>query len=265
MNAFRAFYQTIKPKTVTPAPAPAPKVWYYPSSVPYVEQYEEMLEAPHLLIAGTTGSGKSTVLNGIMMTALALYAPSDAKFILIDPKIVELSQYKHLPHVVEFVREARDVPAVLERVNAYMEEEYERMERKGIRQSTSSHVYVVIDELADLMISEERREIQRLLQRILAKGRAANIHCIVCTQAPSRKIIPAELVLNIPNRIALRCLNSIESRQIINQSGAEKLIGYGKAYYLSPKNGISKIEGIPFYTDDEIAERVSFWVRQKAA
>lgn len=258
-DALRKMYENVNP---TPVLLPkGEKTWYYPSAV-YVEQYKEMLEAPHLLIAGTSGSGKSTVLNGILMTAMALYAPCDAQFILIDPKIVELAQYKKLPHVLDFVTESKDVPDVLERVNDYMNEEYMRMERKGIRQSNGTHLYLFIDELADLMISDEKRTIQRLLQRILAKGRASNIHVIACTQAPNRKVIPAELVLNFTNRVALRCLNSIESRQIINQSGAEKLIGYGKAFYLSPKNGITELNGIPFYSDGEIDEMVSFWVGQ---
>lgn len=257
---FKQMYENINP---TPVLLPKePKTWYYPAGRPYVEQYKEMLESPHLLIAGTSGSGKSTVLNGILMTAMTIYAPCDAQFILIDPKIVELSQYKKLPHTLEFVTESKDVPNVLERVNDYMHDEYARMERKGIRQSKSAHLFIFIDELADMMISDEKKEIQRLLQRILAKGRAANIHVIACTQAPNRKVIPAELVLNFTNRIALRCLNSIESRQIINQSGAEKLIGYGKAFYLSPKSGITQIEGIPFYSDEEIEDMVSFWVNQ---
>lgn len=257
---FKQMYENINP---TPVLLPKePKTWYYPAGRPYVEQYKEMLESPHLLIAGTSGSGKSTVLNGILMTAMTIYAPCDAQFILIDPKRVELSQYKKLPHVIKFVTESKDVPDILGSVNDYMDEEYARMERKGIRQSKSAHLFVFIDELADMMISDEKKEIQRLLQRILAKGRAANIHVIACTQAPNRKVIPAELVLNFTNRIALRCLNSIESRQIINQSGAEKLIGYGKAFYLSPKSGITQIEGIPFYSDEKIEDMVSFWVNQ---
>ena len=253
---------TAAPAVKAPS-APSAPVWHYPTNVTYVKEFADMLKAPHLLIGGTTGSGKSTVLNGIMVAAITTMSPSKASFILIDPKCVELSQYENLPHVWKYIEDAEDVPGVLDTVIAYMEAEYRRMKAAGIRQSDAQHLYIVIDELADLMISAYRKPIQEKMQKILAKGRAANIHLFACTVAPSRKVIPAELVLNFTNRVALRCLTAIESRQIINVSGAEKITGHGKAMYLSPQKGVETLTGIPYYTDEEIEDRVAFWVCQK--
>ena len=238
----------------------APKVWQKPQDGFY-EQYKDMFDSTHLLIAGTTGSGKSTLLNGILYTAMTTYAPNEVGFVLVDTKYVELSPYKHLPHTYEFIKHASEVPSMLDDVIFHMEREYERMEEQGIRKSRSKHLYVIIDELADLMCSPYAKDIKAKLQVVLQKGRAANIHIIACTQAPSRKVIPAELVLNFTNRVALRCLSSIESRQILTVGGAEKIRGYGRGKYLSPKDGITDVD-IPLIPEKQIEERILFWLCQ---
>ena len=263
-------YPNMIQKLTTPsAPKPAQKeiapksyTWYYPQNAKCVKRYIDMMDSPHLLIAGQTGSGKSTLLNGILYSALAMKCPAEAMFVLIDVKHVELSPYKKLPHVWKFVTEADDVPSVLHTINRYMDSEYTAMEQAGIRKSTSTHIYIVIDELADLLMSAHSRDIKYEMQRILQKGRAANIHIIACTQSPSRKTLPAELVINFTNRIALPCVSAIESRQIINKAGAEKLKGYGTALYMSPMKEIETLTGIPVFTDAEIKERIDFWVNQ---
>lgn len=251
-------------RTQKQAQKPAPKqkkVWNKPDGQ-YYEQYKDMFDGTHLLIAGTTGSGKSTLLNAILYTAVTAYAPNEVGFVLVDTKYVELSPWKHLPHTYEFIKHAKDVPSMLDDVIFHMECEYKRMEEQGIRKSRSKHLYVVIDEMADLMCSPYAKEIREKLQIVLQKGRAANIHIIACTQAPSRKVIPAEIVLNFTNRVALRCLSSIESRQILTVGGAEKIKGFGKGKYLSPKDGIVDVD-IPLITEDEITQRILFWLVQK--
>lgn len=259
MVVFNRFKNTQK-QPQKPAPK-QPKIWVKPEGG-YYPQYKDMFDATHLLIAGTTGSGKSTLLNGILYTAVTAYAPNEVGFVLVDTKYVELSPWKHLPHTYEFIKHAQDVPSMLDDVIFHMECEYKRMEEQGIRKSRSKHLYVVIDELADLMCSPYAKEIKAKLQVVLQKGRAANIHIIACTQAPSRKVIPAELVLNFTNRVALRCLSSIESRQILTVGGAEKIKGFGKGKYLSPKDGIVDVS-IPLIEEDKINKRILFWMAQK--
>lgn len=240
---------------------PMPPYWYKPKES-YIELYKEMFEGTHLLIGGETGSGKSTVLNGIMLTTITTKTPTDAMFYLIDTKEVELSQYKELPHTIRFITEAKDVPDLLEFVCQYMEAEYHRMANIGIRKSDNPHMYIIIDEIADLLLSPYSRAIKNGLQRILQKGRAANIHIIACTQSPSRKTLPAELVINFTNRVALHCASAIESRQILNEKGAESIQGYGTILYKAPMKGIKEYDGLPFYSDEEIARRVKFWTDQ---
>ena len=154
-----------------------------------------------------------------------------------------------------------EVADMLEEIYTEMMERYEEMDAKHLRKYDGKDLYIIIDELADLMTGEYSRRIKTGLQRLLQKGRAAKIHIIAATQAPSRKVIPAEIVLNFTDRIALRCLSSIESRQIINVSGAEKIKGYGKAMYLSPSAGITWLS-IPFVSDETLDEIVSFWEDQ---
>lgn len=201
---------------------------------------EDILTSPHTLIAGTTGSGKSVLLNNIILSFLNTRGCNNS-LVLIDPKRVELSVYKNFPHCVGYTSDMNTAIHYLDQVLSIIEARYKEMERKQIRQYEGGHYYVIIDELADIMISPQKKEFQLKLQKILQIARAANVHVIACTQAPSRQVIPAAIVLNFTNRIALRCLNNIESRQIINMAGAEKLPQYGQAYYLSPKNGITKI------------------------
>lgn len=216
-----------------------------------------VLGAEHCLIAGTTGCGKSTLLHGIMGDLLKINAPSDARLVLIDPKRVELSRYKGLPHCKSYTQTPEGAVAVLREVEVEMMSRYTSMERQGVDTFCGGKIYVVIDELAPLMISEKAREIRWLLQNVLQLGRAAGVHVIACTQAPNRKIIPAELVLNFSMRIGMRCLSPIESRQIIGAKGCEVLPRYGKAlvaYYSEMRTA-----SIPNTDRAEVAELVDYW------
>lgn len=220
---------------------------------------DELLSATHLLIAGTTGSGKSVLINDIMLSLITKKTPASASVILIDPKRIELSAYKTLPFAKAYVQEPWQVETVLRRTIDEMEQRYKEIARMGLRLWQGGALYIVIDELADLMISGAASQIKRLLQRLLQLGRAAGIHIIAATQAPGRKIIPAELVLNFTDRVALRCLSGIESRQIIGVNGAELLPIYGEAYYRNP-NGLKRV-AIPITPENDLQNRIAYWKR----
>ena len=237
-----------------------------PPSAPYVPKYKEILEtATHLLIGGTTGSGKSVMLNGLMHTALALYSPREVSFILIDPKIVELSTYKHLPHTLRYETEPEEVLALLQQTYDSMMDRYAEMDRTGEKKYTGTKIIIVIDELSDLLMSGCGKAIKAALVKLLQKGRAANIMIIMATQSPSRKVLSAELVLNVPNRIALYCDNAIESKQVIGVAGAESLPWHGSCLYKFPgKDGLERLNDIPVFSDTELRDRVAWWTRQAA-
>lgn len=213
-----------------------------------MELYRDILSAPHTLIAGTTGSGKSNVLNGILRELMETRTPQEAQFILIDPKRVELSPYKRTEYCMGYTAEVLPAIGYLDTAIDLIESRYQQMETAGTKDYIGTNVYIVIDELADLMISPQSRTFSLKLQKILQIGRASAVHVIAATQAPNRGIIPANVVLNFTNRVALRCLAGIESRQIINQNGAEELPKYGKALYLSP-DGIKRVD-IPLTPDN---------------
>lgn len=231
--------------------------YYNPTGAIIDPIIEDILTSPHTLIAGTTGSGKSVLLNNIILSFLNTRS-CDNSIILIDPKRVELSLYKNFPHCIGYTSDIQKAVNYLDYAINEVEKRYIYMEKNQLRQFDGSHMYIIIDELADIMISPQKKVFQLKLQKILQIARAANIHVIACTQAPSRQVIPAAIVLNFTNRIALRCLNNIESRQIINMTGAEKLPQYGKAYYLSPKNGINLIN-ITMLNNTVYDKTVALW------
>lgn len=212
--------------------------------------YEYLMNAPHILIGGTTGSGKSVLLNGIICELMESSTASKTRLYLIDPKRVELYPYSKTEYCAGYSEEAEEVPALLDTLIDTINERFVEMRNEGLKEYSGTRIYVVIDELADLMISDNAKEIRTKLQKILQIGRAAGVHIIAATQAPNREVIPASLVLNFTDRIALRCLSSIESRQLINFAGAEKITGFGTALYLSSK-GLDTIE-IPYVSSEDI-------------
>ena len=197
-------------------------------------------DAPHILIAGTTGSGKSVLLNHFIQQIVD--APQDkfTQFIFIDPKRVDLRKWSKLARNTIYADNPRDAERALRGVSIAMEKRYKELIKKKQTTIIGNYMFVVIDELADLFLSDYGKYIKKELQHILQLGRAANIHVIAATQAPNRKIIPAELVLNFTHRVALRCISPIESRQIIGIAGAENLPQYGKALVLTPE-GLTSI------------------------
>ena len=236
-----------------------PKEWNTPGGMAK-EVYTDILKQPHTLIAGTTGSGKSVVVNGIIYTAL-YKAPPQARFILIDPKMLELWMYKDLPHTLKYCDTTADTLETLETVIIEMMREYKRIRAQGLKQSDHAHTYIFIDELGDLLT--EAPQITQLLARIAKLGRAANYHIIAATQNPNRKTLSAEFEGNCPARLGLRCKNAIESRQIIGSPAAVRLPFVGYGYYLTPQLLTPELVKIPYITDSELAARVKWWTDQK--
>lgn len=191
----------------------------------------DVLQQTHTIIAGTTGSGKSVLLDSVFF-ALATCPPSTKSAVTIDLKRVELSRFRDLPHVIDGATDPGDAARILRQVNNFMDCRYIAMEKAGRRKSADADIYLIIDELADLLQAVKTAPAD--LIRLARLGRAANIHIIAATQSPDRKTLSAQLTQNFTARVALRCRDKIESRQIIGTSGAELLPKYGRAIYYNP-------------------------------
>lgn len=235
------------------------KLVYTTPAGPYADLYKHMLQQPHLLIAGATGSGKSVVINGIMHAAM-YSSPATVEFILIDPKRVELSTYRHLPHTLTYASEPEDMIKALRQAMTITEERYKRMQRKGLRKYSDGHVYVIIDELADLMTTN-KKDVQPLIQRLCQIGRAANVHVIAATQCPLASVIPTPIKVNFDSRVALRTRSAQDSRNILGEKGCECLPRYGQGYYMTPE-GLT-LYNIPMTPEEEIQALIRYWKTHK--
>jgi len=220
--------------------------------------FEDMTKQPHLMIAGATGSGKSVVVNGIITTLLYRF-PTDAQLILIDPKRVELSPYKYLPHTLRYASEPRDMINALEYAMEIVESRYRVMEQMRVRKYPLGDVYVIIDEFADLM-NTNRTEVAPLVQRLAQIGRASKVHIILCTQSPISKILCTEIKCCIDSRVGLHTRSAQDSRNILDHKGLEKLPMFGEAIYMTPKG-----EGqykIPYVDEAEQNRLINWWYGQ---
>lgn len=206
---------------------------------------DRMVSTPHTLIAGTTGSGKSVLLNQIILGL----KDRDCLLDFIDLKRVELNQYKNLDGTMGYITEPEDVLKELWFVCKLMDERYQNMVGK---KTDEMHIYIVIDELADLLTV---KGVIDPLIKIGRLGRAAGIHLLCATQDPSRHTLSAQLMQNFTCKIALRCEDIIESRQVINMPGAEQLPKYGYGI-LKDADGVEKFQ-IPYISDEEILARVN--------
>lgn len=218
----------------------------------------DILKQPHTLIAGASNSGKSVLINDIIYTAL-YQDPSRLQLVLIDPKRVELIDYKPLPHTLRYASEPVEMINTLKWCVDLMETRYAEMQKKRIKKYNGSDIYIFIDEFADLMTTQ-KKETLPLLQRIAQLGRAANIHLIAATQRPTKDIVNGQIKVNMDSRIALRCPTAQDSRNIINVNGAEQLPRHGYGYYLTPER-FEKVP-IPYITDEELKDRVKWWTKQ---
>lgn len=221
----------------------------------YFSLYKNMLSQPHLLIAGATGSGKSVVINGIMYTAL-FDSPARIQFILIDPKRVELVDFKPLPHTIKYASEPGEMVQALEMAMEITESRYKAMQVRREKNYTGAALYVIIDELADLMTTD-RRHVQPLLQRLAQIGRAANVHIIAATQCPLSCVIPTPIKVNFDSRLALRTRSAQDSRNILGVKGCELLPRYGQGYYMTP-DGLT-LYNIPMTDQDELQRLLTYW------
>lgn len=235
------------------------KKWYTPGGE-YYEHIQHMTEQNHLLIAGCSGSGKSVLINTLIHTLL-LKSPATVKMILIDPKRVELSEYKKLPHCIGYASNSEGIISLLNNAVVEMERRYKVMERQGLRKTEETHIYIIFDEFGDLMTTS-KKQVEPLIIRLAQLGRAAGIHLILATQNPSRQVITAGIKANIVSSVALRCREAIESRMIIGCKGAELLPRYGYGLYYTPEHTVPQEIVIPLTSDAEISERITHWTRQ---
>ena len=216
-----------------------------------------MLSEHHLLIAGATGSGKSTVINGLIATALT-HSPASVRFILIDPKRVELAEYSQLPHTIMHAA-GFDPDAwynALQTAVNIMDARYTEMERKHMRMYQGADVYVIIDEWAAIRASGGPA-CYRAVLRLISEGRAARVHVIAATQIPKATIIPTEIRENFPARLCLRVNTKSQSRVLMDASGCETLPQYGYGFYVTPHG--SNLYEIPMVDDNERYRLINYW------
>ena len=226
---------------------------------------------PHLLIAGTTGSGKSVCINTIILSLLFKHTPEKCKFILIDPKMLELSTYEGIPHLLcPVITEAKKAASVLGWVVKEMESRYRLMTKEGVRNIDGynakhklpmPYIVVVVDEMSDLMLVAGK-EIENYIQKLSQMARAAGIHIIMATQRPSVDVITGTIKANFPTRISFQVTSKIDSRTILGEQGAEQLLGKGDMLYMSSANRIVRIHA-PFVSDNEI-EKINNFLRSQA-
>ena len=243
---------------------------------------EDLAKMPHLLIAGTTGSGKSVCINTILLSILMTRTPEQVKLILVDPKMVELQAYKKVPHLCcEVVTNMKKAPGVLQWAVDKMESRYamllaagvnhignynrlgqqelaKRMGREPEPESVYlSYIVIVIDEFADLM-NVAAKEVEELIQRLAQKSRAVGMHIILATQRPSSEVITGIIKANLPCQISFKVNRKIDSRVILDVNGAEKLTGYGDMLYVPPGGeAITRAQGT-FVSDEELQGVVQF-------
>ena len=220
-----------------------------------------MADRPHLLIAGATGSGKSVALNGIIHSLLMTRSPFLCQFVLIDPKRVELIQYADLPHCARYAAEAPDIVRALQWAVDETDRRFRVMQEQRLKDYPGRHLYIVIDELADLMVSI-RKETLPLLQRLAQIGRAARVHVIACSQNILAQTIPTVLKCNFPAILGLRTANKQQSRFLIAEGGCEMLPNpavEGKGYgYLRDGADLEKLL-IYKYPQSEIDAAIAWW------
>jgi S-DNA-T family DNA segregation ATPase FtsK/SpoIIIE len=231
----------------------------------------DLASMPHLLIAGTTGSGKSVCINTIILSLLYRHTPDKCKFILIDPKMLELSTYEGIPHLLcPVITEAKKAASVLGWVVKEMESRYRLMTKEGVRNIDGynakhklpmPYIVVVVDEMSDLMLVAGK-EIENYIQKLSQMARAAGIHIIMATQRPSVDVITGTIKANFPTRISFQVTSKIDSRTILGEQGAEQLLGKGDMLYMSSANRIVRIHA-PFVSDNEI-EKLNNSLRAQA-
>ena len=242
----------------------------------------DLAKAPHLLIAGATGSGKSVCMNTLIMSVLFRFSPDDLRLIMVDPKVVEMEMYSNLPHLITpVVNDPHKVPIALRWVVNEMEKRYRILAKAKVKNLSGYNsrtigpepifdkdgnripekmpiLLVIIDELADIMMTDSKAEVETSIARIAQKGRAAGVHIVIATQRPSTNIITGVIKANLPTRIAFRVGSIVDSRVILDQKGAETLLGRGDMLLVPPGSAVlERIQGA-WVEDADIAKIVDF-------
>jgi S-DNA-T family DNA segregation ATPase FtsK/SpoIIIE len=220
----------------------------------------DLTAMPHLLIAGTTGSGKSVCINTIIVSLLYKLSPDLCKFILIDPKMLELSAYEGIPHLLSpVITDSKKAASALGWTVREMNNRYKLMSKDGVRNIDGynakhklkmPYIVVVVDEMSDLMLVAGK-EIENYIQKLSQMARAAGIHIIMATQRPSVDVITGTIKANFPTRISFRVSSKIDSRTILGEQGSEQLLGNGDMLFMSSANRIVRIHG-PYVSENEI-------------
>ena len=232
----------------------------------------DLAEMPHLMIAGTTGSGKTVCVNGIIMSMLLNAPPSEVKFVMIDPKMVELSQYNDIPHLLcPVVTDTRKASGVLNWVVAEMELRYRKLSKAGVRNIKAynenglnmPYIVLIIDELADLM-QVSAKTVESSITRIAQLSRAVGIHMILATQRPSVDVITGVIKANFPARISFKVASKVDSRTVLDMNGAETLLGKGDMLFIQPGDAKPTRGQCSFVKDEEINKVIQFIKDQQA-
>jgi S-DNA-T family DNA segregation ATPase FtsK/SpoIIIE len=247
----------------------------------------DLATMPHVLIAGSTGSGKSVAINAMIMSVLYKATPEQVRLILVDPKRVELGMYEGVPHLfTPIITEPKLAANALKNAVREMErrlkllasrsvrniDQYNRLfddqptlwDEQGVEETPLPYIMIIIDELADLMILD-KSNVEEAITRLAQMARAVGIHLVLATQRPSVDVITGLIKANVPTRMSFRLATKIDSRTILDANGAESLLGRGDMLFLPP--GTSRVQRVhaPFVTEKEIAGVVSFWKAQGEA
>lgn len=250
---FRLFKKNRKPSTQATEQT---ITWHVPGGQ-VMNLSKAVFEDVHTLIAGTTGAGKSVLLNGLLRDFLRLYAPCEAGLMLIDPKQLELDYLRKLPHCEGYADTHEGALALLENALEIMNLRNRYCKENGLRSYPGKALYIIIDELHPLATGKYKAKFRQTLSLLLTQARAANIHVIALTQIPNRAALPADIVSLFTFRIGLHTLSPIESRQIIGVKGCEALPKHGTAYVL--RGGELLTTHIPMTDYDEVQELINYW------
>ena len=228
--------------------------------------FNDMAKQPHLLIAGATGSGKSVVLNGIIYNLLHKL-PDQVELILIDPKRVELAQYRDTPHCIRYASEPGEMIEALQYAETLTEQRYNQMRRQGVNEFQGGHVYVVIDELAALMTMRDLRKVALpILQRLGMIARAARVHIIACTQTLKADVLPTPLTCNFDSRVALRTATAQQSRMIAGIAGCEAFpsptIQHEALCYFRIGADLTRYR-VPMYSAGQVNGIIDYWTTRR--
>ena len=242
----------------------------------------DIASAPHMLIAGSTGTGKSVCSNSLIMSLLFRFKPHELKLIMVDPKVVEFDVYKNLPHLLTpVINDSAKVPVALRWAVNEMEKRYRILAAARVKKISEFNarplngepvfdddgvqipdrlpvLIIIIDELGDLMMTEAKKDVENSITRIAQKGRAAGVHVVVATQRPSTNVITGVIKANLPTRLCFQVRSLVDSRVVLDSPGGEKLLGKGDMLYMSPSSmHIERVQG-SFVPDSDIQKVVEF-------